>query len=42
MIIAVYNLTVGSADAGLQARAVFIARAFGEGHTLPTFRLLRS
>ena len=39
---AVYNKTIGLADAGLQARASVIARAFGKGETLPTFRLLRS
>lgn len=42
MFNAVYNKTVGFADAGLKARAVFIARAFGGEVTLPTFRLLRS
>jgi hypothetical protein len=41
MTIAVYNMTIGIADAGLQARAQ-VARGFGEGETLPTFRLLRS
>ncbi len=39
---AVNNMTVGLADAGYQARAVFIARALGTGLSLPTFRLLRS
>jgi hypothetical protein len=41
MINAVHNMTIGLADAGRQARAL-IARGFGEGETLPTFRLLRS
>lgn len=39
---AVNNMTVGFADAGLGARAQFIARASGQGVTLPAFRLLRS
>lgn len=42
MNIAVHNMTVGIADAGLPARARFIARAIGEGIPEPTFRLLRS
>jgi hypothetical protein len=42
MITAVYNMTIGAADAGLGARATIVARGFGEGETLPTFRLLRS
>ncbi len=42
MIKAVYNMTVGFADAGLEARALFIARASGRGVSLPTFLLLRS
>jgi hypothetical protein len=42
MIIAVYNMTIGVADAGPQARAVLTARGFGQGRALPTFRLLRS
>lgn len=42
MINAVYNMTVGIADAGLEARALLIARAFGGDVTLPMFRLLRS
>ena len=42
MTSAVYNMTVGLADAGRQARAMLIARAFGQGMPLPTFRLLRS
>lgn len=42
MINAVYNMTVGIADAGRQARAELIARASGKGVTLPPFRLLRS
>lgn len=41
MMHAVNNLTIGLADAGLPAR-VLIARGFGEGQPLPTFRLLRS
>lgn len=41
MIDAVNNMTIGIADAGLVARAQ-VARGFGEGETLPTFRLLRS
>lgn len=39
---AVNNMTIGIADAGLGARAALVARGFGEGETLPTFRLLRS
>jgi hypothetical protein len=39
---AVYIMTIGIADAGRLARAVLTARGFGEGSTLPTFRLLRS
>ncbi|GAB4434756.1 MAG: hypothetical protein OHK0015_24870 [Chloroflexi bacterium OHK40] len=42
MTIAVYNTTVGHADAGLVARAMFIARASGQGVSLPTFHQLRS
>jgi hypothetical protein len=42
MINAVHNMTIGFADAGLGARAVIVARGFGKGETLPTFRLLRS
>lgn len=42
MINAVHNKTVGSADAGLQARALISARAFPEGVSLPTLRQLRS
>jgi hypothetical protein len=42
MIIAVNNMTVGAADAGQQARAMLIARAFGKGVPLPMFQLLRS
>lgn len=41
MIHAVNSMTIGSADAGLAARAMD-ARGLGEGGTLPTFRLLRS
>lgn len=40
---AINNMIIGlTADAGLPARAVVVARAFGEGTPLPTFRLLRS
>ena len=39
---AVYNMTIGLADAGLAARASVVASAFGKGETPPTFRLLRS
>ncbi|HMQ30160.1 MAG TPA: hypothetical protein PKD53_05500 [Chloroflexaceae bacterium] len=39
---AVNNMTVGQADAGLEARALFIARASARATALPTFRLLRS
>lgn len=42
MITAVYNMTIGAADAGLPARAKIVARGSGEGKTLPMFRLLRS
>ncbi len=42
MILTVTNMTIGAADAGLEARAELIARGFGRGNTLPTFRLLRS
>lgn len=42
MTIAVYNKTVGSADAGLLARAMLSARALPEGGSLPTLRQLRS
>jgi hypothetical protein len=41
MMNAVYNMTIGIADAGRQARAL-TARGFAQGRTLPTFRLLRS
>jgi hypothetical protein len=40
---AINNMIIGlTADAGLRARAAIVAGAFGEGRTLPTFRLLRS
>jgi hypothetical protein len=42
MITAVNNLTIGLADAGRSARAAIVARGFGKGSPLPTFRLLRS
>lgn len=42
MIIAVHNMTIGLADAGRTARAAIVARGFGKGELLPTFRLLRS
>jgi hypothetical protein len=42
MMNAVYNMTIGIADAGRAARAVLTARGFAQGRTLPTFRLLRS
>jgi hypothetical protein len=42
MTIAVNNMTIGTADAGLEVRALLIARGLGQGRTLPTFRLLRS
>ncbi|NJK32596.1 MAG: solute-binding protein [Deltaproteobacteria bacterium] len=36
------DVLIGAADAGLEARAELLARGFGRGVTLPTFRLLRS
>ncbi len=42
MTIAVYNMTVGNADAGLPARAMLSARALPEGVSLPTLCQLRS
>lgn len=42
MTIAVYNMTVGNADAGLPARATLSARALPGGGSLPTLRQLRS
>ncbi len=42
MINAVNILTVGLADAGPEARALPIARAFARVTALPTFRMLRS
>lgn len=42
MNLTVNNMTIGAADAGLEARAERIARGFGRGSALPTFRLLRS
>lgn len=42
MLHTVNSMTIGIADAGFGARAVIVARGFGKGETLPTFRLLRS
>lgn len=42
MIYTTHNTGAGLAGAGLAAQGVQIARAFGEGTPLPTFRKLRS